>query len=82
MVDQSRGSLYSSQSLPCFSKKGKGLLGIFQVLNWFPSVFFMTVSKPFDEVVSSLFSFSNVEYGFYFVDDRVIAVDDGWRLDN
>ena len=82
MVDQSRGSLYSSRSLPCFSKKGKGLLGIFQVLDWFPSIFFMTISEPFDEVVSPLLSFPNVEYGFYFVDDRVIAVDNGRWLDN
>ena len=82
MVDQSRGSLYSSRSLPCFSKKGKGLLGIFQVLNGFPCILFMTISEPFDEVVGSLFSFSYVEYGLYFVDDRVIAVDDGWWLDN
>ena len=82
MVDQSRGSLYSSRSLPCFSKKGEGFLGIFQVLNGFPSVFFMTISKPFGEVLSLPSSFPNVEYSFYFIDDRVITTDDGQRLDN
>ena len=82
MVDQSRGSLYSSRSLPCFSKKGEGFLGIFQVLNRFPSVFFMTVSEPFDEVLRLLSMSADIEYSFNLIDNGVIAVNNRRWLDN
>ena len=77
-----RDSLYSSQSLLCFSKEGKGFLRIFQVLNGFPGVFFVSISKPFDEVLGFLSLFPNVEDSFDFIDDRIIAMDYWWWLDN